>query len=609
MAAKSDFNLQTDGYVAFDAISLKDLIIERMNEQQIFTDQNYEGSNLSALIDVIAYSYHVLIYYLNKNSSESSFTQAEIYENINQIVKSIDYNPSGPQTSNLSFEAVATAQLEQNLYTIPRYSYFSFNGTSFSFTDDISFQKNTSNAEVLNALQNNTLLYNGQFVEFPVFQALGEDFEVTTLAATNSETNFYIDNNNIHVYVKEPKRESKWEKWTRTTSLYLENGAAKKYSVRFNQNEQYEIKFGNNVTGKKLTQGSQVAIYYLKSDATLGQVSKNTLDNQALYFFNTTQFNRILADTTPAGSNIITPTESANIRFSNDNSSTNFKLKESVEEIKQNAPKLFNSQYRLVTTGDYQNYVQKNFGSWVRSVRVVNNFDYLNQYQNYFFDIGLDRPNEDSRVLFNQVNFADSCDFNNVYIFAVPNKNVETSLDIRTNYLSVSQKNAITILLNDVKSATTELIVSDPVYMEINFGASNLREDVVFPEEAGDNSYLYVEMDRNSRRDLDTVKNEVASIFKTYFNVNNLKLGQIVSIKDLSQQILNLDGVNNFTTRRQFKNKTIIENELELAIYNPVYATQDFNFTQQDINLQFFQFPYFRNLSNISDRIEVVRQG
>ena len=65
MAAKSDFNLQTDGYVAFDAISLKDLIIERMNEQQIFTDQNYEGSNLSALIDVIAYSYHVLIYYLN----------------------------------------------------------------------------------------------------------------------------------------------------------------------------------------------------------------------------------------------------------------------------------------------------------------------------------------------------------------------------------------------------------------------------------------------------------------------------------------------------------------------------------------------------------------
>jgi len=77
--AESDFRIEQDGYVAFDAISLKDLIIERMNQQQVFTDQNYEGSNLSAIIDIVAYSYHVLIYYLNKNSSESNFSQAELY--------------------------------------------------------------------------------------------------------------------------------------------------------------------------------------------------------------------------------------------------------------------------------------------------------------------------------------------------------------------------------------------------------------------------------------------------------------------------------------------------------------------------------------------------
>ena len=50
-----------------------------------------------------------------------------------------------------------------------------------------------------------------------------------------------------------------------------------------------------------------------------------------------------------------------------------------------------------------------------------------------------------TRVLFNQINFADACDFNNVYVFAVPNKVLETSLDIRTNYLSVAQKNAINL--------------------------------------------------------------------------------------------------------------------------------------------------------------------
>jgi hypothetical protein len=607
--AESDFRIEQDGYVAFDAISLKDLIIERMNQQQVFTDQNYEGSNLSAIIDIVAYSYHVLIYYLNKNSSESNFSQAELYENINQIVKSIDYNPTGPQTSNLSFEATANANLATNLYTIPRYSYFTFSGTSFSFTEDVSFQKSLNGIEALTNLQNNTLLYNGQFVEFPVFEAIGENNEVATLAATNLNDNFYIDNNSIDVYVKPVGLNSAWEKWSRSASLYLESGSAKKYSVRFNEEERYEIKFGNNVNGKKLNAGDLVQIYYLKSDGLEGQVSKSTLNNQQLYFYNTSTFNEILTDTTTAGTNIITSAESANVTFTNINSSTLFKEKETVAEIKQNAPNLFNSQYRLVTTDDYKNYISKNFGNWVRSVEVVNNFDYTSIYQKYFFDIGLDRPNDDSRVLFNQINFADACDFNNVYVFAVPNKVLETSLDIRTNYLSVAQKNAINILLSDVKSATTELVVTDPVYMELNLGVTQSATDFDFANIAGEESYLYVEVDKNSRRDLSSVRNEVASVFLNYFNVDNLNLGQIVSLKDISQLILDIDGVVEFSTRRNTSSGTLVSNLLQVVVYNPVYVTSDYNFTEQDIDLQFFQFPYFKDLSTISERIEVIRQG
>ena len=605
----NDYKFKQDGYVAFDAISLKDLIIEKMNDQKVFTDQNYEGSNLSAIIDIVAYSYHVLIYYLNKNSSESNFSQAELYENINQIVKSIDYNPTGPQTANINFEAVANANLPINSYTIPRFSYFTFSGTSYSFVQDVTFQKTLNGVEALIDLQNNNLLYNGQFVEFPIFSAIGEDNEVAFLAATDTTDNFYIDNNNIYVYVLPGGvLNPKWEQWSRSSSLYLETGSAKKYSVRFNENEQYEIKFGNNINGKKLNEGDLVAIYYLKSDGQNGQISKNQLDNQQLYFYNTTQFNTILNDTTSSGANIITSAEAANVSFTNANASTLFKTKESVEEIKVNAPNLFNSQYRLVTTDDYRNYILKNFGNWVKSSSVVNNFDYTAIYQKYFFDLGLDRPNDDSRVLFNQVNFSDACDFNNIYIFAVPNKILETSLDIRTNFLSIAQKNAINILLNDVKSATTELVVSDPVYMELNFGASN-GNDYDFIDAAGDESYLYVEVDRNSRRDLSSVQKEIASIFLDYFNNNNLDLGQLISLKDLSQLILDVDGVVEFSTRRNYKGSTINNNQLQLALYNPVYLTSDYMTTDQDIRLQYFQFPYFKNLSLVSERIEVIRQG
>ncbi len=61
----TDYKLPKNAYLSFDADSLKSLIIERLNENETFTDQNFEGSNFSAFIDVVAYMYHVLLFQLN----------------------------------------------------------------------------------------------------------------------------------------------------------------------------------------------------------------------------------------------------------------------------------------------------------------------------------------------------------------------------------------------------------------------------------------------------------------------------------------------------------------------------------------------------------------
>lgn len=73
-----EYNLPKNAYANFDAVSLKQFIIDRLNENPKFTDQNYEGSNLAAFIDIIAYSYHVLMFYLNQTSSESMFSQTTL---------------------------------------------------------------------------------------------------------------------------------------------------------------------------------------------------------------------------------------------------------------------------------------------------------------------------------------------------------------------------------------------------------------------------------------------------------------------------------------------------------------------------------------------------
>jgi len=91
----NQFNLPFNAYAAFDATSLKALMQSRLSQGGVFTDQIFEGSNFNSLLDIIAYSYHVLLFYLNKTGSESQFTQAQLYENMNKIVKALNYNPVG----------------------------------------------------------------------------------------------------------------------------------------------------------------------------------------------------------------------------------------------------------------------------------------------------------------------------------------------------------------------------------------------------------------------------------------------------------------------------------------------------------------------------------
>ena len=101
--ANTDFTLPATGYSTFDALSMKQLIKDRLRQNAFYTDQDFEGSNLSSLIDMLAYNYHVLLFYLNQTSTESLFSESQLYENVNRIVKLLNYNPIGFQTCKLQF--------------------------------------------------------------------------------------------------------------------------------------------------------------------------------------------------------------------------------------------------------------------------------------------------------------------------------------------------------------------------------------------------------------------------------------------------------------------------------------------------------------------------
>lgn len=607
MAEKfNDFSLPVDGYAAFDALSLKSLIVSRLNQSNIFTDQNFEGSNISAIIDIIAYSYHTLLFYLNRTGAESTFTTAELYENINKIVKLIGYNPIGNQTSILPFLANANEQLPPETYTIPRYSYFTINGTYYSFNQDVTFTKPNSGAVQLTDLQDSNLLYQGIFTEYPSYIATGEPFEVITMVVVdNNNNNITIDHFNTEVYVKDNSVINPvWEKWSSTQSLFLERSNALRYEIRLNENERYEIKFGNNVNGKKLNPGDEVAIYYLKSNGSQGEVGPGLLNNNQLFFFSSNRFNQIKTDTTPINLNVISRQQAQQITFSNIDPSTPFTPREPVADIKNNAINTFRSQYRLITTDDYETYVMRNYSNIVGSVKVANNWDYISGHQKYFFDLGLDKPNLNSRVLFNQVKFADSCNFNNVYIYAVPRLEKLTSLTTRANYLNAAQKQLITNDLYNIKLTTAETIINDPVYVTVDIGVRAPGE--VLAPSISDNSYIEITRDVTAKRNPQTIQQQVYEIFRQYFATTNDNLGSLINLTNITNSILALEGVTDVNTKRTEGGTTYTAPGVSIIIYNPVYPYDDIQVTSQDVQLPYFKFPFLNNLLDFPNKVRVV---
>jgi len=599
MANFTQFNLPTDAYASFDAQSLRDLIISRINNDSTinFTDQNFEGSNISALIDIISYSYHTLLFYLNQTSSESNFNDAELYENVNRIVKLIDYKPTGKQSSVLPIEIQGTSDLSAGYYTIPKFTFASAGGKTFTFTQDLTFEKITSETETITAT-GNQLLYEGTIEEYPIIRPIGEKFETIHLTPGGDTI---IDHFNTSVYIKEINEQDKWYEWKRVPSIYLANANERVFELRYNENKTYEIKFGNSVNGKRLNQGDQVAIYYLKSTGVNGKVTKNTFVNSTVNVYNTAQYNEILADVKDTSLNHLTIVTAINVNISNTDDSTDFGEEEQVSEIKQNAPRFFSSEYKLTTKGDYKSFIQRNYKNLIYDVTVQNNSDYTNGYLKYINDeLGLTDYTLDTNALFNQYHFADSADVNNIYLTIVPNLRKNKTVVTRSNYLSNALKEKIRSEIEDYKLLNSEIAFIDPMYLNVDLS-------LTFSGEKNKTSYKdYTELHilRNARTLIneEDLKTKVFNIITNY--INTIKLGDVIDVRYLNNEIEKIPGLEEINTVRTDRDDQSIPG-LSLCIYNPIYNGRDIKDIDTRYQLKPYQIPYIENSISFKNKIKV----
>jgi len=599
MADNTNFTIPRDGYLVFDALNLKQFIKDRLTENNVFTDQNYEGSYLSTIIEVIAYTFHALMYYLNRTSTETLFSEAQLYENMSRIVSLLDYKPVGRQSATLSFGLSALENYTPGLYTIPRYSYIQNDAAPYSFNEDITWAKTTpfGSAQPLTDVSTQKLLYQGKWQEYALYTAVGNENEIIFFSAGKD---LIVDHFNIDVYVK---HEGTWTQWKRAPTLYMENSSSKTYEIRFNESKIYEIKFGNDINGKKISSGDTVAIYYLKSSGVNGEVGPGAIGGRKLAIFSTTTFDEILADINAQQNNEIlymSTSQSQFLLFENISPSTYYQNEESADAIKLSAPGIFRSQYRLVTEQDYENYIKTNFANLIHDTKVVNNWTYITEQLKYYYDLGLKDPNNVSNILYNQIAFADGCNFNNVYGTIIPKTINDTKNP--TSTLTPAQKELIISSIKGVKTLTSEFIVLDPVY---------IAADVCLPTELGgiantnDVNYteLYIIKNENSRRDDSSIKLDIYNKFDEYFSRTNMLLGKELDVNYLTNEILGIQGVKTFYTRRK-DDPSMMYNGLSILVWNPVYPT-DKQLTAKNLSMNYFKYLYLNNRESFVNKIVV----
>lgn len=593
----TEYNLPKDAYTSFDAASLKQLIIDLLNENEVFRDQNFEGSNLNSFIDIVAVAYHVLLFYLNTTSSESTFSTATLRENIIKLVTLLNYKPVGPQTSIVNYTLSAQTTLPATVYTLPRFSTINADGYAYAVIDDVSFEKTGSGLESLSI--DNDLLYQGNIREYPQYTATGEEFEVVFVInndTTNTSDKFVADNT-FTVYVKDANSET-WSQWTEVNTLYESNASDAHYEKRINENGNYEFKFGDSINGRKLNGGDKVQIYYVYSDGEKGRVTANAFSSSKFTVFNSPAFNEIKGDIYTDEENLITSSEVEYLVVGNTNNSSEPSSLESADDIKTNATKLFSAQNRLVTLDDYENYITKNFSNVVGSVQCINNDEFTSSYIKYFYDIGLGTPFDNGRVLLNQVDFSSSTNFNNIYAFVTP-KIQPIIDDVTPNYASQSIKQLIINTTNNLKMATHNVVCVDPIYKAYSFAIQNPGETESV--DLRQDSKLVIVRDSSSRINSTQIKNKVVTAITSYFN--NLELNSLVDLFVLNSTLLNVEGVKNILTRRTDTGTEA--QKLNFVVWNPLYPNDDVLFTSQNYQLQPYEFAFLYDASNIAKSIIV----
>ena len=321
-----------------DFNQIKTSLRDYLRANSDFTDYDFEGSNLSSIIDLLAYNTYINSYNANMVTNEVFIDSATLRENVVSLAKNIGYTPRPRRAAKalVSF-AVDVGDTTAVSVTLKKgivaTTAATFGGTNYTFSIPEDITVGVDDAGL--ALFDSITVYEGVYIQ--------QQFSVSARTPNQKYilTNSGIDTNLIRVNVKDSANSTIVRKFTQSKGLFDVKSDSPVFYLQEVENERYEILFGDGIFGLPVQEPNVVQVGYIVSNGENGNnlsrlsYAGQLVDNNGASI--TTNITTMVVDQQSYGGAQI----------------------ESVDSIKKYAPQIYASQNRAVTTVDYEAMIPK----------------------------------------------------------------------------------------------------------------------------------------------------------------------------------------------------------------------------------------------------------
>ncbi len=317
-------------FTNLDFADLRSQIKDYLRTNSKFTDFDFEGSNFSVLIDLLAYNSYITAYNTNMAVNECFLDSATLRENVVSLARNIGYVPRSSRSASATVNFSVDLGTNDTRIVILKAGQVALGNQQggqyiFSIPDDFVATVDDNNV----ALFNNLEIYEGVYLTKTFTIDYSQPNQRFILPNAN------IDTTSIRVTVESTTKEI----YSLYDNILRVDSTSKLFLIQEIEDEQYQILFGDGILGKKPPAGATVTVSYI--------VTNGPLANGATNF----SFIGILKDDTDAtltsGISLLTTIQSA----------VNGDTVEDISSIKYLAPLIYAAPYRAVTANDYKGII------------------------------------------------------------------------------------------------------------------------------------------------------------------------------------------------------------------------------------------------------------